>query len=123
MKLDFEGDGLLALMPLQNAFILKYMWDMATTKWTPMRSRDLWEAYNRHYTPSLSRAAIINALKGMVYSDDNPYGVLETVETSGKGGVFPLYYPRYAPIMFETKVKEWTAAKLKQVFSGPWWKK
>jgi Fe2+ or Zn2+ uptake regulation protein len=58
-----------------------------------LSSRQVWEQANTQLPGTISRASFINFLNASVEN-----GLLNYVETTGKGGIFRLYSPRLSKI-------------------------
>ena len=88
MKFDPAGDGLNKVLRDYQEEALRFIWE---TGETGVNSRQAWLHVNEALRGirTISRASIINFLNAMV--DE---GVLNYIETTGKGGYRRIYSPR-----------------------------
>ena len=81
ISIDTEGNGLESILKPYQAEAMKLLWEGGDYS-----SRDVWQKVNERMTTMISRASVINFLNAMVED-----GVLDYVETTGKGGYRRIY--------------------------------
>ena len=82
LNMDLTKTGLDMFFKPYQVTALNVLWSSSN----PQSSRQVWEKVNQELTEKISRASIINFLNASV---DN--GLLDYVETTGKGGYRRLY--------------------------------
>ncbi len=82
LSLDLSEKGLAMFFKLYQIVSLDILWNSKE----PISSRIVWEQANVQLSGTISRASIINFLNASV-----DYGLLNYVETTGKGGYRRLY--------------------------------
>ncbi len=82
LKLDLSETGLEMFFKPYQIISLDILWNSEET----LSSRQVWEKANKQLPGSISRASIINFLNASVEN-----GLLDYVETTGKGGYRRLY--------------------------------
>ena len=85
LSLDLSETGLEMFFRPYQIEALELLWNTEET----LSSRKVWEQVNQKLDGTISRASIINFLNASV---DN--GLLDYVETTGKGGYRRLYTPK-----------------------------
>jgi predicted transcriptional regulator len=100
LTIDTAGEGLAMVLKDYQEEALKYLWRL---NGDGASSRDVWVQVNKDLEGrrTISRASIINFLNSMV--DE---GVLNYIETTGKGGHRRIYSAKYDEAEFKQFVAE-----------------
>jgi predicted transcriptional regulator len=110
LTIDTAGEGLAMVLKDYQEEALKYLWRL---NGDGASSRDVWVQVNKDLEGrrTISRASIINFLNSMV--DE---GVLNYIETTGKGGHRRIYSAKYDEAEFKQFVAETVLKNLMRDF-------
>lgn len=89
LTLDLSETGLEMFFRPYQIEALELLWNTEET----LSSRKVWEQVNQKLDGTISRASIINFLNASVEN-----GLLDFVETTGKGGYRRLYTPKMSKV-------------------------